>query len=411
MGVLLILVFGFIIMKSRYIILNGSKIEDIFLNKEDLVAYYNEKCIDCVNIFEDDELEAKYVKEYIKPEQIEYSKLQLLLKYLTLGTIDVDIIYDVDYDGLEEYFNECNETAKKSVNATYQPKEDKTGYIITHEVTGTKIDITALFDAIDNGERNIKLSDYYKKAKIKAVDLQKEVDNLNKYLKWSIKYSNNEVVAFNTDSVYYDENKDVVIDYDYLKEQVELVTKSYNTVGKERTFKTTHSGKIRLSGGTYGSTVDTDKEYEWVLKKFNKLKSVENRKPIYIKKLGKIGNTYIEVSKEEQTVYVYKDGKLINSSSCVTGKESAGHGTPTGIYYISERIDGKWLTGDGYRTWVNKWMRLTNTGVGLHDANWRGVFGGNIYYYSGSHGCINLPASFASWLFDNSYVNMPVFIY
>ena len=30
----------------------------------------------------------------------------------------------------------------------------------------------------------------------------------------------------------------------------------------------------------------------------------------------------------------------------------------------------------------------------MHDATWRGKFGGQIYKTSGSHGCINLPLSF-----------------
>ena len=56
-------------------------------------------------------------------------------------------------------------------------------------------------------------------------------------------------------------------------------------------------------------------------------------------------------------------------------------------------------------------MRLTNSGVGLHDAYWRKSFGGSIYKTSGSHGCINLPKSFAYKLYDETYVNMPVIIY
>ncbi len=37
---------------------------------------------------------------------------------------------------------------------------------------------------------------------------------------------------------------------------------------------------------------------------------------------------------------------------------------------------------------------------GLHDAKWRGSFGGDIYTYAGSHGCVNLPYSFAQKLYN-----------
>ena len=98
-------------------------------------------------------------------------------------------------------------------------------------------------------------------------------------------------------------------------------------------------------------------------------------------------------------------------TDCVTGDAHLSRDTPKGVYYISECIDGKYLIGDDYKTWVNKWMRLTNTGIGLHDAYWRSAFGGSIYKTNGSHGCINLPAKFASNLFKKAYRGMPVIIY
>ena len=35
----------------------------------------------------------------------------------------------------------------------------------------------------------------------------------------------------------------------------------------------------------------------------------------------------------------------------------------------------------------------------LHDASWRSRFGGDIYQYAGSHGCVNLPGDKAKELF------------
>ena len=41
-----------------------------------------------------------------------------------------------------------------------------------------------------------------------------------------------------------------------------------------------------------------------------------------------------------------------------------------------------------------------NGGIGMHDATWRGSFGGSIYQYSGSHGCINMPKAKAASLYE-----------
>ena len=50
-------------------------------------------------------------------------------------------------------------------------------------------------------------------------------------------------------------------------------------------------------------------------------------------------------------------------------------------------------------------------GEGLHDAPWRGGFGGNIYFTGGSHGCLNLPPAIATKLFDNVQHGTPVVVY
>ena len=48
------------------------------------------------------------------------------------------------------------------------------------------------------------------------------------------------------------------------------------------------------------------------------------------------------------------------------------------------------LVGPNYRSHVNYWMPIVGH-IGIHDADWRNEFGGEIYKTSGSHGCINVP--------------------
>ena len=109
--------------------------------------------------------------------------------------------------------------------------------------------------------------------------------------------------------------------------------------------------------------------------------------------------TYIEVDKKLQHVFVYENGRLIMDDDCVTGLPPR-RSTPAGVYYITEKMKNKVLRGQGYASFVNRWMRITNGGIGLHDATWRGRFGGDIYKRDGSHGCINLPKAFAYELYD-----------
>ena len=53
-----------------------------------------------------------------------------------------------------------------------------------------------------------------------------------------------------------------------------------------------------------------------------------------------------------------------------------------------------------YETPVDYWMRVTYSGVGFHDATWQRTFGGDVYTYRGSHGCINMSYSDAGQLYD-----------
>ena len=63
-----------------------------------------------------------------------------------------------------------------------------------------------------------------------------------------------------------------------------------------------------------------------------------------------------------------------------------------------------------YETKVTYWMPF-NGGIGLHDANWRSSFGGNIYQTNGSHGCINLPTAAAKEIYDRVYDGIPIICY
>ena len=135
--------------------------------------------------------------------------------------------------------------------------------------------------------------------------------------------------------------------------------------------------------------------------------------------LGCRANQYhrdcVEVSIGEQAVYLYRGEELIMSTPCVTGKVSAGTITHTGDFTIQAKVRDKTLKGknvDGteYASFVHFWMPF-NGGEGLHDASWRSNFGGTIYQYGGSHGCVNLPTAAAQTIWDNIYVGTPVYVH
>lgn len=115
----------------------------------------------------------------------------------------------------------------------------------------------------------------------------------------------------------------------------------------------------------------------------------------------------VDISSQKLTLYY--DNKEQLSSYVVTGKPS----TPTyiGLYYIYYKEENTRLTGPGYDVGVEYWMPF-NGGIGLHDAYWRyGVFGGDIYTYDGSHGCVNMPLDAASEVYNSVDVGTPVLVH
>ena len=68
------------------------------------------------------------------------------------------------------------------------------------------------------------------------------------------------------------------------------------------------------------------------------------------------------------------------------------------------------LRGADYATPVSYWMPF-NGGEGIHDANWRSSFGGQIYKTNGSHGCLNMPPSVAAQIYSVVSTGYPVLVY
>lgn len=202
---------------------------------------------------------------------------------------------------------------------------------------------------------------------------------------------------------------------------VDLLSSRTDTVWKERDFKSTEKGTVRVDGGNYGYALDKEAEKEMIREAVKEGRK-EKRSPVFLQEEegpenGGIGKTYVEVDIGGQKVYAYKDGEMVLETDCVTGTVSLGRDTPTGVYtiaYKAREVDLKGrIMSNGrpeYVSHVSYWMPFWD-GCGLHDATWRYAFGGDIYLTSGSRGCINLRYGPASEIYDIVDEGTPVVIY
>ena len=145
---------------------------------------------------------------------------------------------------------------------------------------------------------------------------------------------------------------------------------------------------------------------------------------------GDMGKRAVIVSLGEQVVRAYDDGNLVNAFPVTTGEP--GLPTPPGVWYVEAKLHPVTFTSSAPKnspnwyppTKINYAMQFHNNGYFLHDAWWRTQFGpasnyphqdrgvnGNPLASQGSHGCVDMPTSDATWLYNFVVSSTPVIIY
>ncbi len=213
---------------------------------------------------------------------------------------------------------------------------------------------------------------------------------------------------------------------DEITKYVDTLADTYDTLDKVKKFKSHTGDIIDVQPGGYGWLLDR----EFAVDKLKALvlarKSVtidltdgsEASNAWWFRKAevyetegtGYYGNTYAEVSISEQHMWMFRDGEVVYESDVVTGNPNTGNSTPMGAFKIIYHQAPATLTGPGYSTQVAYWMVFADD-VGFHDATWQPYFGGDLYLWNGSHGCVNLPYNKAAELYELVYDGMPVFVY
>lgn len=357
------------------------------------------------------------IQSIFSDEQLNYIKSNFI--------INRDII-EPKYN-TENLLNKLEELNGSRQNHVYANlKKTDSEFTVTESVDGNMIDTSKLSDSIiselDGTDKIFDLTKYYVEKDSTKPTYEELVEEVEKVNNTYIEYTNGYKISL-IDYIDYCSVLDntIVLNEDTLEELKNTIDKTiekelieYDTVGNAMKFTTTNGEIIEVTGGTWGNVFSSDDETEYIIDKFSKFESENNRLPIYSQEMSsEIEDTYIEVSIQDQHVWHYVNGELCCESDCVTGKCDGNHETPTGVFYILEQQNGRTLRPKGSTsgTWVNKWMRITWDGVGLHDAYWRGAFGGTIYKNNGSHGCINLPKSYAYSLYDEVSLGTCVVVY
>lgn len=338
-------------------------------------------------------------------------------------------IISYDEEMLLKYFNNLNCFTSSTIIEPRSPVLEYTecGYMVIEEIYGNKVIKDTLDnlvkDSIVSGKRTIDLDlmNCYENPKYYAdsEEVTEAKNILDKYILSKVIYTFGdlkETLDGSTINTWFKVSEDfkVILDDTEVKKYLNKLSKTYSTYGKTRNFKTSVGKIVEVSGGNYGWLIDRAKEEEALILDIKEGKTI-TREPIYLQTAvshdeNDIGNTYVEINMTRQYLWFYVNGSLLTAGEVVTGNVSNNNSTPVGTFRLNYKQKDAVLKGENYRSSVNFWMPFYGN-VGIHDASWRGSFGGDIYKTNGSHGCINTPYYLASTIFNYIEEGTPIICY
>ncbi|MBQ6675276.1 MAG: L,D-transpeptidase family protein [Ruminococcus sp.] len=337
----------------------------------------------------------------------------------------------------------------ESKNAYIEQTDD--GFTVVKEVVGNSIDKNKLGDIYDyisselsKGNYDISIADLdvYEKPTIVAEDLQEQVDSLNEIATIEIKFDfvYEKATLKGTrfmDWLDFNEDGTYTVDKSEVQKYVLELAEKYNTFGTPRKFKSTNHGTVTVDPdeSLYGWWLNDEEEdgmADYIIELIKDGESV-TVDPIFYSMKNQdgsiaytyegnrdcwtaeddIGDTYLELDLSAQHMYYYEKGKKKWECDVVTGLPTATRNTPEGVYCVwskqsPARLKDSNADGSSWDTMVDYWNNISTCGIGIHSAPWQPYFGGDLYKWNGSHGCVNVSTEDAKWVYDNVPYNTPV---
>lgn len=291
----------------------------------------------------------------------------------------------------------------------------QSNYVIVPETEGNTINRKTALEIIDanlqdlNESLNLYEANAYEKPNITADMLASSLQQLNDLTDFIVTYTiGDSTFKFGVeqmkDYVSLNDAKVWVLDSTgAAKEFISTLKSELDTYGDDLTFTTTQGKTITVPGGNWGWRLDTESTKQKLIEQISTGEDAVGEL-VWTQRATLYGDkefvNYVEIDMGDQHLYLYTNNTLVGDWPIVTGTyTNTGRRTPEGVYILNYKTTDTYLRGPTWNSWVMYWMPF-NGGIGMHDANWRSSFGGNIYMYNGSHGCINMPTEGAKTVYN-----------
>lgn len=334
--------------------------------------------------------------------------------------------YDLDFalSKIRDAFSQSVRNAGISYNA------NAGRFVTVKERSGLRVDTTqarlALEQAVNtltpSTEASVATTSIAPSVTINDTRIPTALDAANKYLNLSLSYTFEapgiskavETLSRSTLASFVDISSDFVVsvDTDAVRQFAAGMASKHGGNRRTGTFISTYGAATIRTVEFYGAVLDQNALCDDLIYCLNGHLSGQ-RTAIYMaaETANKpYGGNYVEIDLGNQMLWVYRNGYAVVSTPIVSGDVSSGAWTGGGVFSIYEKDTSCWLVGSTFRDYVDYWIAF-NGNIGIHDASWRTEFGGSIYQYNGSHGCINLPVSIAGQVYQNVSVGMKVIVF
>lgn len=204
------------------------------------------------------------------------------------------------------------------------------------------------------------------------------------------------------------------VDIEAVQEYLSEVNQTYSPRFQPWLFESTYQGQVWVPAGTLGWYLDIEAEAENLAQLVLEGQSGPHE-PVMGSYVTEIGPDYVEVDISHQMMSIYRAGELVLQTPIVSGHPGAD--TVLGAYQVWNKETNTNLTGydhinqRDYSTPVSYWIAFDYQGQGIHDASWQSQFGGSVYRYSGSLGCINTPTNVMPEVYELVDYGMPVIVF
>lgn len=302
-------------------------------------------------------------------------------------------------------------------------------FTVVPEVEGNRIDRDKVIEVLTNAveerllEVNLEDEGCYLKPSITADSPQitTSMENLENCREAYVTLDfgdRTEVVDWDVikDWMILDDDGYIVPDREKVQSFVKNLAETYNTVGREREFLTYNDRKIVVQGGDYGWVINEEAETDELI---NDILSgtIEVKEPVYSAEAGSrssagdLGLTYIEIDLANQRLVYYEEGNPVIDTNIISGyPHEINTQTPTGTYAVTAKSAPGTIVDTGVTQNVYYLLEF-NHGIPISDATWRTEFGGDVYYWEGTDGGIEVPLEDMDKLYQKASEGTAVVIY